>query len=99
MLTAYLNAVMHAAHHELIEGDTAFYAEIPGFQGVYANAATLEACRAPPPRTGARIAIRAPLRRAACERSRANHDCSLLAQARASTRRVPSVVREAGKIK
>ncbi|MBK6770136.1 MAG: type II toxin-antitoxin system HicB family antitoxin [Ardenticatenales bacterium] len=45
MLTDYLNAAMHAAHYELIEGDTAFYAEIPGFQGVYANAATLEACR------------------------------------------------------
>lgn len=45
MLTDYLNAAMHAAHYELIEGDAAFYAEIPGFQGVYANAATLEACR------------------------------------------------------
>jgi len=45
MLTEYLNAAMHAAHYELIEDDSAFYAEIPGFQGVYANAATLEACR------------------------------------------------------
>ncbi len=35
---------MHRATYELL-GDGTFYGEIPGFQGVWANAATLEACR------------------------------------------------------
>lgn len=36
---------MRRAKYEILEGDEGFYAEIPGFQGVWANAQTLEACR------------------------------------------------------
>lgn len=44
MLTAYIHAAMRRAHYELLD-DQSYYGEIPGFQGVYANAETLEACR------------------------------------------------------
>jgi predicted RNase H-like HicB family nuclease len=44
MLTNYIQAAMRRATYELL-GDGTFYGEIPGFQGVWANAATLEACR------------------------------------------------------
>jgi len=36
---------MAKAHYELLGQDEGFYAEIPGFQGVLAQAETLEACR------------------------------------------------------
>jgi predicted RNase H-like HicB family nuclease len=45
MLTKYLRAAMHRAKYEILPDDGTFYGEIPGFQGVYANAPTLEACR------------------------------------------------------
>jgi predicted RNase H-like HicB family nuclease len=45
MLTRYIQAVMHRARYEILPDDGTFYGEIPGFQGVWANAATLEACR------------------------------------------------------
>jgi predicted RNase H-like HicB family nuclease len=35
---------MHRATYELLSDGT-FYGEIPGFQGAYANAETLESCR------------------------------------------------------
>ncbi len=44
MLTAYINAAMQRATYELLSDGT-FYAEIPGFDGVYANEANLEQCR------------------------------------------------------
>jgi predicted RNase H-like HicB family nuclease len=44
MLTKYICAAMHKATYEILS-DGSFYGEIPGFQGVYANAKTLEACR------------------------------------------------------
>jgi predicted RNase H-like HicB family nuclease len=44
VLTAYICAAMSRATHEILPHGT-FYGEIPGFQGVYANAKTLEACR------------------------------------------------------
>ena len=44
MLTKYIQTAMHQANYELLE-DGSFYEEIAGFQGVYANAETLEACR------------------------------------------------------
>ena len=46
MLTKYIAAAMHHATYELLPDDGTFYGEIPGFQGVYANVDTLEACRA-----------------------------------------------------
>jgi predicted RNase H-like HicB family nuclease len=36
---------MHLAKYEILEDDGTFYGEIPGFNGVYANADTLEKCR------------------------------------------------------
>ena len=36
---------MHRARYEILSDDGTFYGEIPGFQGVYANARTLEAWR------------------------------------------------------
>lgn len=44
MLTKYVIAAMHKATYEILPDGT-FYGEITGFQGVYANAETLEACR------------------------------------------------------
>jgi len=45
MLTHYIQAAMHRAKYEILPDDGTFYGEIPGFDGVYANAVTLEACR------------------------------------------------------
>ena len=45
MLTNYLRAAMRRARYEILSDDQTFYGEIPGFEGVYANADTLEACR------------------------------------------------------
>ena len=45
MLTQYIQAAMQQAVYEILSDDGSFYGEIPGFQGVWANAATLEGCR------------------------------------------------------
>jgi predicted RNase H-like HicB family nuclease len=45
MLSEYLSAAMAKANYELLDGGEGFYGEIPGFQGVLAQADTLEACR------------------------------------------------------
>ena len=44
MLTTYIQAAMHRATYELLE-DGEFYGKIPGLDGVFATAATLEECR------------------------------------------------------
>jgi len=44
MLTAYIQTVMRLAKYEIL-GDGQYYSEIPGFQGVWAQADNLEACR------------------------------------------------------
>ena len=44
MVTEYIRAAMRRATYEILPDGT-FYGEIPGFQGVYTNAATLESCR------------------------------------------------------
>ena len=44
MLTEYVQAAMRHARYEILEDGT-FYGKIPGFQGAYANAETLEGCR------------------------------------------------------
>ncbi|HSJ57330.1 MAG TPA: type II toxin-antitoxin system HicB family antitoxin [Anaerolineae bacterium] len=43
MLTDYIRAAMRRAVYEILEDGT-YYGEIPGFQGVYANAQTLAGC-------------------------------------------------------
>ena len=45
MLTNYIRAAMHKARYEILPADSTFYGEIPDFDGVYANADTLEDCR------------------------------------------------------
>lgn len=44
MLTSYIQAAMRLAKYEILEDHT-YYGEIPGFQGVWANIDSLEACR------------------------------------------------------
>ncbi len=45
MLTDYIRAALRRARYEILSEDGTFYGEIPGFQGVYSNTPTLEACR------------------------------------------------------
>ena len=44
MLTTYIQAAMRLAKYEILE-DGGYYGEIPGFQGVWASAEALDACR------------------------------------------------------
>lgn len=46
MLTQYIQAAMNKAKYDMLEGDEGFYGEIPGFDGVWSSASTLEECRA-----------------------------------------------------
>jgi predicted RNase H-like HicB family nuclease len=45
MLTRYLRAAMHRATYKILPDDGTYYGELPGFQGVWANASRLEDCR------------------------------------------------------
>lgn len=45
VLRRYLDAAMRHATYEILTDDGTYYGEIPGFDGVYANAKTLEQCR------------------------------------------------------
>ncbi|MBK1700903.1 type II toxin-antitoxin system HicB family antitoxin [Thiococcus pfennigii] len=45
MLTDYLQAALHQARYERLDGDEGYYGEIPACPGVLANAPTLEGCR------------------------------------------------------
>jgi predicted RNase H-like HicB family nuclease len=45
MLLHYIQTAMHHARYELLDEGEGFYGEIPECRGVFANAATLEACR------------------------------------------------------
>ncbi len=45
MLTKYIEGALRRAKYEILGDDGTFYGEIPGFDGVYANAETLEDCR------------------------------------------------------
>ena len=45
MLTRYIAAALRKAKYELLSEDGSYYGSIPGFQGVWANAKTLEDCR------------------------------------------------------
>jgi len=45
MLSKYIQATMRRAKYEILTDDKTFYGEIPGFEGVYSNSTTLEACR------------------------------------------------------
>ena len=45
MLTLYINAAMRKAHYEILKESEDYIGKIPGLQGVWADADTLEACR------------------------------------------------------
>ena len=45
MIREYISIAMTGAQYETLSDDGSWYGEIPGFQGVYSNAATLEECR------------------------------------------------------
>ena len=45
MLKNYIREAMDKAWYEILPDDGTFYGEIPGFEGVYANAESLESCR------------------------------------------------------
>lgn len=45
MLRRYIDAALHRARYEILAEDGCFYGEIPGLEGVFAEASTLEACR------------------------------------------------------
>jgi predicted RNase H-like HicB family nuclease len=45
MLLEYIQAALRQAKYEILPDDGSYYGEVPGCQGVYAQAATLEACR------------------------------------------------------
>lgn len=44
MLISYIHEAMRLAKYEILEDHT-YFGEIPGFQGVWANADSLDACR------------------------------------------------------
>jgi predicted RNase H-like HicB family nuclease len=45
MVSEYVSAALGKAHYEILSEHGSYYGEIQGFEGVYANAKTLEACR------------------------------------------------------
>ncbi|MEW6077701.1 MAG: type II toxin-antitoxin system HicB family antitoxin [Thermodesulfobacteriota bacterium] len=45
MLLEYIQAALRHAQYEILSDDGSYYGEIPGCDGVYANAKTLEDCR------------------------------------------------------
>jgi len=45
MLLEYIQNAMQKAKYEKLDDDESYYGEIPGFEGVYANADSLEDCR------------------------------------------------------
>jgi len=45
MLLEYIQAALGHAKYEILPDDGTYYGEVPECNGVYANAATLEACR------------------------------------------------------
>ena len=44
MLTSYIHEAMRLAKYEILD-DRTYYGEIPGFQGIWASAESLDACR------------------------------------------------------
>jgi predicted RNase H-like HicB family nuclease len=45
VISQYLSAALGNARCEILPDDRSYYGEILGFEGAYANAPTLEACR------------------------------------------------------
>ncbi|MBF0492380.1 MAG: type II toxin-antitoxin system HicB family antitoxin [Deltaproteobacteria bacterium] len=45
MILEYVDLALKKAKYEILEDDKSYYAEVPGFRGVSANAKDLETCR------------------------------------------------------
>lgn len=45
MISRYIAEALGRAHYEILENGEGFYGSIPGFEGVWTNEQTLEACR------------------------------------------------------
>jgi predicted RNase H-like HicB family nuclease len=45
VISQYVSAALRRARYEILPDDGSYYGEIQGFDGVYANAPTLEECR------------------------------------------------------
>ena len=45
MMRKYISAAMRHACYKILPEDESYYGEIPGFDGVWANASNLEDCR------------------------------------------------------
>ena len=45
MFNQYLSTALARAAYERLDDDGTYYAEIPGFEGVYATGESLDACR------------------------------------------------------
>ena len=45
MLAEYMKTALQRATYKLLDGREGYFGEIPGFPGLWANAATLEACQ------------------------------------------------------
>ena len=45
MLTEYVEAAMRKAKYKLLNKEEGYFGRIPGFRGLWANEATLKACR------------------------------------------------------
>jgi predicted RNase H-like HicB family nuclease len=45
MLTEYIRKALENAHYEIIQDDEPYYGEVPGLDGVWASAKSLEECR------------------------------------------------------
>ncbi|GAB4385764.1 MAG: type II toxin-antitoxin system HicB family antitoxin [Elainellaceae cyanobacterium] len=45
MLTQYIRAAMSQATYKKLEEEGSYFGEIPGFDGLWANSDTLEACQ------------------------------------------------------
>ena len=45
MLTDYINGAMHRAQYKILPDDGTFFGNIPGFEGQWSNASSLEAAR------------------------------------------------------
>jgi len=45
VISEYLAAALRTARYEILPDDGSYYGQIQGFDGVYANASTLEECR------------------------------------------------------
>ena len=45
MISEYIEAAMSHSEFEVLEDDGTYFGHIPGFQGVFANQHSLEACR------------------------------------------------------